>query len=457
MKKIAQTAFLVLTLALMVSASVTMLFIKQDGSAEKRTLAAFPRLMTEAGLNLSFPSQFEDWLNDHVGLRMFWQQQYARLNGAMGASANESVVVGKDGWLYFDSTVSDYTGVDALNENELMRVKYALELIDKLLDKPFFVMFAPNKSSVYPEYMPDRYPRAQELRASQWLNQNCSVQMIDAESALTGEGLYFRTDTHWNEKGARIAAGLIIDRLNAELGLSAVKPDPDADCEPAPYAGDLGVMLYPNDPPEDHHLVYADGGQRYEYEGRYRTQEDMTITTSGGEADVRLLMLRDSFTNALIEPLSNALGDVQYRRAMPLPLSDAEEYDAVLLEMVERRIRELLGKAPVILSEERGSWPESEITCTAAARAQSGSKGVRVYGAIDCPVSGVQEIIVSVTDGGETRYFDAFPCAESDEFAGDGAFSLLIPEMTADATVQVYMRGADGIALSGESTAEWAE
>lgn len=440
-KKLAGAIYLLLFLALCLSAAATMPFIKQDGAAEKRTLAAFPSLRDENGaLQLTaIPGQFEAWLDDHVGLRTLWTQQYARLHAALGASSNDSVVVGRDGWLYFEPTLPDYTGVDALDENQRYRAKLALETIDRALDVPLVVFFAPNKNTVAPEAMPAAYPRAEEAHAIGWLIENADVNIIDSVPALTGEGLYHATDTHWNNRGARIGAGLIINAVNQLTGADGAAPDPNADYTLEPYTGDLGQMLFPNNPPADVQLAYADAAQNFDFAGRYRTPEDMTITTEGSGAPLKLLMLRDSFTNLLIEPISNAYSDVQYRRAMPFPLSDAGEYDAVVLEMVERRIGELLTAAPVIPAPESEPWTETESGCAAEAVFIQEKDRVLITGRTDKAVDRLTQLNVAVTDRGQTAYYEAFPSGEH----GDGSFSLYVESLAEGAEIQVFMAGEE--------------
>jgi len=438
MKKVLKLAWLAAFLGICLLAVITMPFIRQDGASEKRILAAFPSVWAEeGGLNLQFPAQFEDWLDDHVGMRGIWRQDYAELHAAMGASVSEKVIIGKDGWLYFDETIADYTGVGALTEDERHQVKVVLETLERALDVPLTVMFVPNKNSVYPQYMPDMYPQAQEMRTSQWLLENCDADLVDLTDALAQDGLYHKTDTHWNNYGARIGAGALIAHLNEITGVKAEVPDHDGACSFEAYAGDLGQMLFPQDPPEDHQLIYVNAGQNYEYEGRYRTPEDLTITTSGGGAPLKLLMLRDSFTNLLIEPLSNAYAQVQYRRAMPLPLTDAGEYDAVVLEMVERRIGELLDAAPVIFAPETTAWTANEVNCTAQITAAAEKEGVRLSGFLDAEATQLECIKAMVAAQGKTAYYDAFPVRSE---AGQG-FSLLIAGLPEGAQVQVYAAG----------------
>lgn len=456
-KKWAEGAYLALFFAILLVGVATIPLIRQDGTAEKRILAKAPSIRDEEGrLNLAdFSAQFEDWLDDHIGLRAFWTQQYARLHAAMGSSVSDQVILGEDGWLYYEPTIADYTGVNALDENARWRVKYTLEALDRALEPELVVFFAPNKNTVAPEYMPKTYPVTDQPHALHWLIENANVEIIDSVSALSGEGLYYRTDTHWNAKGARIGAKEIIARINALLNAQGAAMDPEAKYELGDYTGDLGQMLFPADPPEDVQIVFEDRRQNFQYVGRYRTPEDMTIVTSGEGAPLKVLTLRDSFSNLLIEPLSNAYSDVEYRRAMPLPLMDANEFDVVVLEMVERRIGELLQEAPKVLAARAQPWPESAPNCEAEVCARREKDGVLLYGCLSQSVSRLDALTVCVFSGGESAYYEAFPACCGD-FFGDGCFSMYLPDLAQDASAQVFMSG-DQTLVSERADIQWVE
>lgn len=456
-KKWAEAAYLVLFFAMMLVGVAMIPLIRQDGTAEKRILAKAPSIWDEEGwLNLAdFPAQFEDWLDDHIGLRAVWTQQYARLHAALGSSVSDQVILGEDGWLYYEPTIPDYTGVDALDENARWRVKYTLEALDRALESELVVFFAPNKNTVVPDYMPTRYPLAQQEHALHWLIENANVEIVDSVSALSDAELYYRTDTHWNAKGARIGASLIIDRINALTNALGAAMDPEAEYTLKAYTGDLGQMLFPTNPPEDVQIAFEDSRQNFEYVGRYRTSEDMTIVTSGSGYDLNVLVLRDSFSDLLIEPLSNAYSNVEYRRAMPFPLMDAEEFDVVVLEMVERRIGELLEDAPKILSVQTEPWKESVINCEAEVCARREKNCVLLYGCLSQSVSRLEKLTVCVSSNGENAYYEAFPTCSGD-FFGDGCFSMYLTDLAQDAAVQVCMSG-DRTLLSECANVVWAE
>jgi len=85
------------------------------------------------------------------------------------------------------------------------------------------VVLAPDKSDIYPEKlgpMPDGVPTV-SLKSKQLYQRllRAGVEVVDVEPALRAakgagpEPIYIRRDTHWSPAGARIAAGVVADRL----------------------------------------------------------------------------------------------------------------------------------------------------------------------------------------------------------------------------------------------------
>lgn len=332
---------------------LAMPFAGKDETSENRRLASFPPLVRDGRPNPSWPAAFEAWLDDHIGLRAHYAEAYAKALYRLGASADEQVIIGKDGWLYYAPTLPDYTGVGAPDEGERRQIRRMLEDVGRRLEAEgtrFAVLVAPNKNSIYPEYMPGAYPRA--ARSPYLPEERCGVPRIAVEEALRGraeEGLYYKTDTHWNEKGARIAAALCIEQINALCGSEAPVPDPLAACMAAgEHTGDLAKMLFPIHTPTEPRAAYADDEERYQAVGRYKSNEDITIRTAGGAENLHVLVLRDSFCDALIPYLSNAFDKVCYSRAWPPVIDASENYDIVVLEIAERRLMEL-AESPIAI------------------------------------------------------------------------------------------------------------
>src|SRR5205814_1172135 len=76
----------------------------------------------------------------------------------------------------------------------------------------YIVTVAPEKFSIYPEYLPPwvaRAPRTRFDRVAHALASIPGLNFIDLRPALTaakaGERVYYMTDSHWNYLGASVA------------------------------------------------------------------------------------------------------------------------------------------------------------------------------------------------------------------------------------------------------------
>ena len=148
--------------------SVFMPFIKSDTSTEKRKLSEFPKIKTDSGkINFQYFDEFETYFSEHFAFR----QSLVTLDGyfkskVLGTSSNNDVIVGKDDWLYYGETVNDFLNIGTLSNRGINNIKNNLEIINDYCNQnnvKFVFMVAPNKNSIYPEYMPSNYRPAKKL------------------------------------------------------------------------------------------------------------------------------------------------------------------------------------------------------------------------------------------------------------------------------------------------------
>jgi hypothetical protein len=105
MKKFADHIYIIIFLALCIVPCFGMIFFYSESSAEKRTLAEFPDLFTEGTINTEYPTQFEEYISDHFFLREKLGTANSLMMGYLfQTSAEDSVIVGKDNWLFYQST-----------------------------------------------------------------------------------------------------------------------------------------------------------------------------------------------------------------------------------------------------------------------------------------------------------------------------------------------------------------
>ena len=239
-------------------------------------------------------SSFGDYVGDRLPLR----QRAVRLDGwadeevfdedpAFGGGATPQVIGGKDGFLFL-SEAFDEACAPPISADETAAHLADLASVIHDSGRRVVTMVAPDKSSVHPELVP-----------SDFVKRNCAARssddlwgaldsaaipgfvdlrtLIRAETAKTGHPLYLRTDSHWDEEGARVAVragvdffapGLFDDAEVPYVGqkayigdLTLLRADPVADAEPDFRTTRPGITPVSDDAIDDlgaqidHHFV----------------------------------------------------------------------------------------------------------------------------------------------------------------------------------------------------------
>lgn len=363
--------------AVFFAASITLsLGILLDGpskAAANEQLAKPPELVSDGVYNPDLLSDAAAWVGDHFFLRQELITLHNRLSAVVHTSGAEDVVLGSNGWLYYDSTMDNYTGQNLMTHRELFSAATNLELIANYCreqGKEFLFVIAPNKNALYAENMPDTgisNPRqdAENLHKELTARQTPYIDLFalfDAQEAP----LYFAHDSHWNSKGAALAA----DAINSAFG----KPSQyfnDPFSATAPHQGDLFEMLYPagQDPEQD--PVYG-GKLNFTYAGAATKADSITLKTKGsGEGS--LLAYRDSFGNLLYPYLADSYASATFSRSTRYDLTKPGDF--VLIELVERNLRYLITNLPVMPAPEREQTLPQTLSGTASFTTAKGPEG----------------------------------------------------------------------------------
>ena len=162
MKKPFKIIYAGIILLLLCLPMLLMPFFRNDEALEKRALAKFPSYVSEGRLNLQFSDQFESWLSDHLPLRAQLLTVSNTIKGELLHEQSSNVTVGRDGWLFFNSEAADYLNANALTDRQIRAIAVTLSLIEEDITSRggrFTFAAAPNKASIYGEYMPPSYRR----------------------------------------------------------------------------------------------------------------------------------------------------------------------------------------------------------------------------------------------------------------------------------------------------------
>ena len=347
-KKLLYIIFTAAALIVCLLPSVCMIFAKSDETIGNETEVKFPGELTENILE-----DMGDWFEHHYAFRPQLITADAEIQaGVFKLSNTDSVTVGSDGWLYYSSTVNDFTGKNTLSERGIWNAAHNIKLIQDYVESKgssFLVTIPPNKNSLYGENMPyySSAPYSDDRNRDHFAEafEEAGVNYLDLYELFEGQGetLYLKEDSHWNNKGALMVYNAMLDSLeidHEDFASAQVSRG-------RTHSGDLRAMIYPASDVKEWDFTYETLNP-FEYislEGSSDpvSVEDRQVESENPSGEGSLLMYRDSFGNTLIPFLSQNFESAYYSKATPYTLAaDLSERkpDYVIIERVERSMRE---------------------------------------------------------------------------------------------------------------------
>ena len=321
---------------------------------ELRTLAPMPELKPDR----LFPALFDAYFRDHFGGRERLIRWHNRLTFSLfGRSPVVGVIVGRSGWLFYSHPQD---GIDIRNfsgrwphtaadlEMWLSR-QDAREREYAALGARYLIALAPDKQSVFPEFVPSRYgPHApgvlDELLAR--LELHPRLRVLDLRPAIQAHrdaSLYHKGDAHWTGRGGFYAAQAIADTLRAELPRVGEIRERDYDVQESPAGrGDLVNMLALDIAVADRQYLYV---RRPPVAWPTRLGSGNTSWNQPAPHLPRAVLLGDSFGVAVQHVLPDAFSHLRYYMSTvnpPQPDLVREEHpDVVILLLCERNLARL--------------------------------------------------------------------------------------------------------------------
>ena len=337
----------------------------QRSASENRALSTFPALPQSVSVLAQFRDQMGDYYDDHFGFRETLVQLYYRIKHWLGDSPSANVIIGEQGWLFYNhkqdgDPVGDYRNINVFSESQLAQISRALVTRQRWLNQRgivYLFVIAPNKHSIYSEFLP-RYinkvnPQSAYDQIVQYLRKNTTINIVDLRSALlkakTKETpVYWQTDTHWNYYGANIAQYQIAEAI-ATLVSGKITPilwQPDQFHWGSRAGGDLAINIGMTDQVVDNHPILTQAlCHRRIPVPEQKAQRD-TLSTVCESAQLSALIFRDSFFDFAQPFFSEYFNKATYVWLQPR-LADVQEFvekehpDVVIEEWVERYLRVL--------------------------------------------------------------------------------------------------------------------
>jgi alginate O-acetyltransferase complex protein AlgJ len=357
---------LILASALLLAGADAAHFVKlpAGGLGENRTLARAPKFPTTISDLHTFSQSVDDYVRDNFPLRAHIISSMNYLRYLAGYSTTKIILVGRDGWLFYDNgTHLAYgLGKTRLPADALDRW---LEGLQKNTDYTkargigFYVLPAPQQESIYQELVPTWLaPGTQKFIESDQIigaaAQKGFDNIVDVRGLLLAakaRKIYWRYDTHWTGDGAYIAYQTLMTRISRDF--PDLAPLPQSNFTPLPnnmipygISYPLGIRNFI----EESGITYFNSrlsvGKKITYLGERTDFNAAQIWETNPDAKRTLLFIRDSFGTELLPLLSP-----HFRRIILVHLQDGffrkdliERYqpDVVILEVIENGLRHVM-------------------------------------------------------------------------------------------------------------------
>lgn len=295
----------------------------------------------------------QDYFNDNYTLksRLISFNSFIDYN-IFKLSPKDSVIIGKDNWLFYTAedgvNMSDYYGKNLFSEGELEDISVKMKDINKQLEKKdieFIVMMAPNKHTIYEEYLPERVAKLKgnKTRADQYspLLNTMEFKYIDLRDKLfkakesSNELLYYPLDSHWNDLAGKIAYKELVENLEEKPKNTSILPE--VKIGERNRTGDLGNLIGLSYMLKDTN-IYADNQNTYTSSEIKNKNIDQTTTVNPKGDKRKVLVFKDSFIGAIIPFLSSDFSEVIYSASpiVDFELISQHKPDIVVLQFVER-------------------------------------------------------------------------------------------------------------------------
>ena len=375
-KIFAQTALVIIFLATLALFFLgTILSEKTDISQqEKRQLAEFPKLLFDKSSLMDWPKLVTEYVKDHF----VYREDLVLLNALMRVKLFERsptfmVLAGEGGWYFYtgDWALHDFLRKPEKTDLELTRsweklITYRQKMFQGI-GANYLVVIAPNKECLYPEFLPERIKSKAGTPILEVMNERMrggpmQDHFLDLKGPLQqaklGGPLYFKTDSHWNSRGAYFAYLAIIEKIRhwypetLPLAEERFNKSPPENLMRADLVQIMGL-----------HGAISEKTEEWTSQHPCAKPEDRTITSKTlplGQSlkangcpegvPLRVLVISDSFGEGLNLYISETFQDVVYSRELNVYdlMSFIAEYrfDLVLDLHVGRFLRKVMSPGP---------------------------------------------------------------------------------------------------------------
>lgn len=299
-----------------------------------------------------------NWLDRNFGLRKVlvrWEQlmDVRLLKSSMPSDA---VLAGRDDWLFLAqenpqlNVLNDYRVIKPLTKEELsiwVKVFSARRDWSTAHGMRYLVLVAPNKETIYPEYLPPRFNKVRDRSKLDQMVQaltEAGVDVVDLRPSLLEakrHGLsYYRTDSHWTPFGAFFAYRQLAGSLSRYFpGLAPMDLSEFCVSEKPGLLGGLSYMIAMGDLYPENRVVIEPKEPRHSFEVQGKEAQlnhfqPLAIYENRDASLPRAFFFRDSFVHELIPFLGEHFSRMYFQWPFPTDAVHVRDFDteAILRE-----------------------------------------------------------------------------------------------------------------------------
>lgn len=331
---------------------------------DNRSLATAPELSVK-NLN-EFPTLYENYFNDNFGFRTqliktYFLLKYKLFKTSTLSLQNDKAYFGKDDFIFYklDNEYNDVQSKVRFTQQELENIKKDVlseDLYLKNKNIKFFVVIAPNKSTIYRDELPIylKYSSSRH-RIDQIIDlfKDTDVNIVDLRpvllSAKKNRRIYCKTDTHWNQAGAFLGYKAIIKEIQKDYPTLKALSLNDFKIENEKLScGDLTTMLGLKGI-----LTETIPVLHYNKNPHSTKISNVKFDSLGSNIDVlkyenkpqnapNVMVFRDSFFTSIVPMFAETFKNTIYIKSKPdNKVIEKEKPDIVIMEIVERNIDKL--------------------------------------------------------------------------------------------------------------------
>jgi len=338
--------------------------------AENRVLASAPSFPKTLGDWGTLPPKLESFAIDQFPLRPYLISGLNLLRYTLGYSGSSKVIVGKDGWLFYDDgghmaltagkQMLDKASLDMWVQGLRQRIAYTERMGAK-----FYFLLGPIKEDIYPEHRPAWMPAvrvATEVDAMVEASHSAGFdQVIDPRPLILKEKndqqLYDEYDTHWTGLGGYLGYRVLMQRISKDfagmdpLALSTFKvEDLSKIGAPRNLSLMLGIADYFSHDRVSFTPLVTHPPERTLFLSDDHSWVAPQVLYTDANTGKTLVLLRDSFSNELLPLLKHhfstiVVAHVQDGFFRP-DLIERFKPDAVVVEVIESGARHSMALMP---------------------------------------------------------------------------------------------------------------